>query len=85
MNRRRKLENADLYKKSLLHVLLILTVSSHPHLQTLPESAVLTPVPLTLVHPTLTRASTLVACLLPDGSLEEPLASLTTDSAIMSS
>ena len=65
--------------------LIRLTVSPHPHLETLPQPAVLTSVAVTLVDWTVAPAPTLVPGLLADGSLEESFASLATDGSVMSS
>ena len=68
-----------------LDSLIRLTVASHPHLQTFPQSAVLASIPVTLVDWTVAPAPTLVPGLLADGSLEESFTSLATDGSVMSS
>ena len=55
---------------------MILTVSPHPHLQTLPQAAVLAPVAVALVDGAVARAAARVASLLADAALEEALAAL---------
>ena len=62
---------------------LLLTVASHPRGKTLLHPAVLAPVPLALVHLAVLVLLADVAVLLANGTLEEPLATLTTYGSIV--
>ena len=55
----------------------------HPHLETLLESAVLTLVPMMLIYGTVLVAAASVGQVPPDRPLEEALAALTSDLAIV--
>ena len=61
----------------------VLTVSPHPAVQALPQSAVLAPVAVRLVDGAEPGAATLVPRLLTDGPLEETLAALTAHRAVV--
>ena len=62
---------------------MILTVAPHPHLQTLPQAAVLAPVAVALVDGAVARAAARVASLLADAALEEALAALAAHHAVV--
>ena len=63
---------------------MILTITPHPHGEALLQAAVLAPVPVVLGDLAVLVAAALVAQLLPDGPLEEPLASLAADGSVVS-
>ena len=63
----------------------ILTITPHPHGEALLETAVLAPVPVVLSDLTVFVAAALVAQLLADRALEEPLAALAAYGAVVPS